>query len=90
MKSSRRSDRRKTDDTKRDAQPSSERPAATPVMEELRSDVPSEFIDLSTEPFRDAFPDLAKRLNESQRNRRTRRARSQKRKPRSSGGDSGS
>lgn len=90
MKPSRRSDRRKTDDTKRDTQPSSQRPVATPVMQRLRADVPSEFIDLSTEPFRNAFPDLAKRLNESQRSRRVRRSRSQKGKASGSGGNSSS
>jgi hypothetical protein len=59
MKSSRRNDRRRSDDTKRDTQSDPRRPA-TPTMNGPRPDMPSEFIDLSTEAFREAFPDLAR------------------------------
>lgn len=58
------------------------RPAATPVMDKPRADVPAEFIDLSTEPFRTAFPDLAERESE-----RIRRARRHQRPPSGDGED---
>lgn len=70
MKSSRRNDRRRSDDTKPTT--SGPRRPATPAMEGPRRDVPSEFIDLSTEAFRDAFPDLAERTPGSQPSQRSR------------------
>jgi hypothetical protein len=51
------SSRRRSDGTKRNP-PSDPRRPATPTMDGPRADMPSEFIDLSTDAFRAAFPDL--------------------------------
>ena len=83
MSSSRRNERRKS--TSQSPSAPAE-PAATPVMNQPRRDVPAEFIDLSTESFHNEFPNLAKRqpgTGQSSRPRRSTQA-----KPDSGGEDS--
>lgn len=87
MKPPRRNDRSQSDVTRRDTQPPSSKPPATPEMDGPRPEVPSEFIDLRTGPFREAFPDLAK--ESKKRAPRSRRPRPQPPKPDGSGGGNG-